>query len=154
MLIITLLAMNLIGIRMPITVKATENGMTLLTEEDVTNLTKTNKKVRTSVHDPSVVANDDGAYYIFGSHMGVSKTEDLINWESVTNESLTSSLFGNIEGEVVSYEDAFTMNAYTGTVTVTSGGSITVEKEFGTYNAAAWIADNSVGGNMWAPDVI
>lgn len=36
-----------------------------------------------SVHDPSIVKGDDGAYYIFGSHLAVARTEDLINWTYV-----------------------------------------------------------------------
>lgn len=36
-----------------------------------------------SVHDPSIVQGQDGAYYIFGSHLAVAKTEDLMNWTYV-----------------------------------------------------------------------
>lgn len=36
-----------------------------------------------SVHDPAVVKGEDGAYYIFGSHLAVAKTEDLMNWEYI-----------------------------------------------------------------------
>ena len=36
-----------------------------------------------SVHDPSIVKGEGGSYYIFGSHMAVAKTEDLINWTYV-----------------------------------------------------------------------
>ena len=36
-----------------------------------------------SVHDPSVVDGGDGYYYIFGSHLAVAKTDDLINWTYV-----------------------------------------------------------------------
>lgn len=36
-----------------------------------------------SVHDPSVVEGEDGAWYIFGSHLAVAKTEDLMNWTYV-----------------------------------------------------------------------
>ncbi len=36
-----------------------------------------------SVHDPSVIQGDDGSYYIFGSHLAVAKTDDLMNWEYV-----------------------------------------------------------------------
>lgn len=164
LLIIALIAMNLIGVRLPISISAKETGMTLLTDEDVLELTKADKKNRTSVHDPSIVTNTDGTYYIFGSHMGVSKTNDLMNWEAVTNESLNSSLFGNSDGEIITYENAFIANAYTGTVNVVSGSSMNTsvesgssiisEKDFGTYNAAAWIKNNTIAGNMWAPDVI
>lgn len=36
-----------------------------------------------SVHDPSIVKGEDGVYYIFGSHLAVAKTEDLMNWTYV-----------------------------------------------------------------------
>lgn len=37
-----------------------------------------------SVHDPSIVQVDD-TYYIFGSHLAVAKTNDLMNWTSIAN---------------------------------------------------------------------
>ena len=36
-----------------------------------------------SVHDPSIIEGEDGSYYIFGSHLAVAKTEDLMNWTYV-----------------------------------------------------------------------
>lgn len=33
-----------------------------------------------TVHDPSIVYDNAGTYYIFGSHRAVSKSTDLINW--------------------------------------------------------------------------
>lgn len=35
---------------------------------------------KTSVHDPSIVKNTDGTYYIFGSHMDSAKSTDLFSW--------------------------------------------------------------------------
>ncbi len=116
---------------------------------------------RVSVHDPSIVWDRDETYYVFGSHMGVAKSTDLQNWTEVTNESTSSTLYGTIGTNqtvtAVSYEDAFTSNAYTGTVAL-AGGSQT---SFGTYNIKDWIAGtnadgttHSIQGNMWAPDVI
>jgi len=109
---------------------------------------------RTSVHDPSIVPDGNGNYYIFGSHMGVSKTSDLRNWTSVTGESVTSNLFGNADGEIVSYTKAFSDNAYKGTVTVLDANGNPQKAYFGSYDVAAWISGNTVAGNMWAPDVI
>lgn len=43
-----------------------------------------------SVHDPSIIEGDDGAYYIFGSHLAVAKTEDLMNWTYV-NQGIKNS---------------------------------------------------------------
>ena len=34
---------------------------------------------RVSVHDPSIIY-DNGKYYVFGSHIAVAKSDDLINW--------------------------------------------------------------------------
>lgn len=36
-----------------------------------------------TVHDPAVILGEDGAYYIFGSHLAVAKTSDLMNWTYV-----------------------------------------------------------------------
>ena len=37
-----------------------------------------------SVHDPSIV-EDNGTYYIFGSHLAVAKTTDLMNWSMISS---------------------------------------------------------------------
>ena len=39
-----------------------------------------------SVHDPSVVKGEDGQYYIFGSHLAVAKTGDLMNWTYINDK--------------------------------------------------------------------
>ena len=126
----------------------------LITDADVAELTKKVENDRVSVHDPSVIYDNNGTYYIFGSHMAVAKTTDLMNWSEVTNESTTSRLFANTSGEAVSYEEAFKENAYTGAVKVTDKNGKEYEVDLGSYNAAEWISENTVQGNMWAPDVI
>ena len=35
---------------------------------------------RVSVHDPSIVWDNAGTYYIFGSHRACAKSTDLMNW--------------------------------------------------------------------------
>lgn len=45
-----------------------------------------------SVHDPSVV-KVDGTYYVFGSHLGAAKTDNLMTWSLVSESVETSSLF-------------------------------------------------------------
>ena len=108
----------------------TQGATIQLTDADVAELSGTTSVTRTSVHDPSIVKGDD-AYYVFGSHMGVSKSTDLQNWTSVTNESTSSSLYGKeTDGvvSVVSFNEAFLSNAYTGTVkTVIDGVETEVE---------------------------
>ena len=33
-----------------------------------------------TVHDPSIVYDNAGTYYIFGSHCAISMSTDIINW--------------------------------------------------------------------------
>ena len=40
---------------------------------------------RVAVHAPSVVKNEDGTYYIFGTHGCAAKSEDMINWQSIAS---------------------------------------------------------------------
>ena len=35
------------------------------------------------IHDPSIVKSQDGVYYSVGSHMGMGKSTDLINWDGL-----------------------------------------------------------------------
>lgn len=39
-----------------------------------------------SVHDPSVVKVGD-TYYVFGSHLGAAKTDDLMNWTTISRNA-------------------------------------------------------------------
>ena len=70
------------------------------------------------VHDPSVIETD-GTYYIFGSHLAVAKSTDLLNWEMISslsaNEAVNESpLFDfnyTIEiAEGIEWTDGFTGN--------------------------------------------
>lgn len=38
---------------------------------------------RVSVHDPTIVKDRDGKYYIFGSHLAAVRSDDLIKWEDI-----------------------------------------------------------------------
>lgn len=54
-----------------------------------------------SVHDPSVVRDTDGTYYIFGSHLASAKTDDLINWQMISNKvSIKNKLMPNAIAEM------------------------------------------------------
>lgn len=127
-------------------------------QEELNALYSEASKTRNSVHDPSIVLstdqNGDKLYSVFGSHMGVSKTYDLKNWTSVTSESMESTLFGDIHGNVTSYENAFKQNRLTGSTTVYDAQNNPYIVELGSYDIAEWISDNTVTGNMWAPDVV
>ncbi|MBO5621230.1 MAG: hypothetical protein J5959_06325, partial [Butyrivibrio sp.] len=56
-----------------LTVQA-EESLSALTDEEISALTANSSFKRTSVHDPSIVYDNAGTYYVFGSHMGVSKS--------------------------------------------------------------------------------
>jgi len=134
-----------------------DSSLTELSDDEISNLLEEEDYDRVSVHDPSVVYDNDGTYYVFGSHMAVAKTQDFMNWTEVTSQDTSSKLFGNYEdGELVtvSYEDAFTSNAYDGEVTILQDG-VETTVTFGTdYDISEWISSNTIEGNMWAPDVI
>ena len=59
----------------------------------------TTDKSRVSVHDPSVILDEQTmTYYIFGSHIEAAKSTDLQNWRSFTNgyARTGNKLFGNL----------------------------------------------------------
>ena len=126
-----------------------EEDLTALTDEEISALTADASFTRTSVHDPSVVYDGEGSYYVFGSHLGVSKTSDFKNWTSLYTDNPTSGIF------VESYTTEFTSNTNAGTEVnvLDPDGNITTAT-FANYDIAEWISDNTVSGNMWAPDVI
>ncbi len=45
---------------------------------------------RTTCHDPSIFKDKDGTYYIYGTHMTLSSTNDLVNWQNLDNVWRTS----------------------------------------------------------------
>lgn len=85
-------------------------------------------KSRVSVHDPSVFKDEDGTYYVFGSHIDAAKTKDLQNWTRFTNgyARTNNAEFGDLSGNLA--------------------------------KAFAWagedLEDCEGGFSVWAPDVI
>lgn len=50
-----------------------------------------------AVHDPSIIKADDGTYWIFGSHMSVARSDDLVKWTGVfSNVSRHNRLFSDL----------------------------------------------------------
>ena len=39
-----------------------------------------------SVHDPSVILDQDGTCYLFGSHTAIASSKDLIQWEQISSD--------------------------------------------------------------------
>lgn len=54
-----------------------------------------------TVHDPSIVQDENGLFYIFGSHMDTATSEDLLKWEQFSSGvTKYSKLFDNLfDGE-------------------------------------------------------
>lgn len=50
------------------------------------------------VHDPSII-KVDGTYYVFGSHLGAAKSDNLMNWSLVSESVETSGLFAGSYAE-------------------------------------------------------
>ena len=118
------------------------------------NAAKSQQEV--SIHDPSIVYNgNDKYYYIVGSHMGLGKSKDLVDWESLPNgkgnwwDQDGSYLFNK------TYWEAFKSNP-SHEVKLANGSTATL----GSYDAAAYCSiyaedeKSWVKGDMWAPDVI
>lgn len=65
------------------------------TSDEVVNIEFQNA----SVHDPAII-KDNGTYYVTGSHMAEAKSEDLINWTSISDSVSNTKLFTNIKEEL------------------------------------------------------
>lgn len=94
----------------------------------VENVHAASVKSRVSVHDPSIFKDNDGTYYVFGSHIEAAKTNDLQNWTRFTNGYTTpnNAEFGDLSANLA--------------------------------KAFAWSGENledcEGGYAVWAPDVI
>ena len=149
-------ALSLAFVLMPcVLMDATE-----LTKTELEQMVKDQGWKRASVHDPSIVVsngtNGEKTYYVFGSHMGEAKTQDLRNWSNLQKENdKASRLWCDVDGNVCSFEDAFKTNKvrkvkWLNGVTATWGDN-------GNFDITAYqgAVDNfKIDGNMWAPDVI
>ncbi len=147
-------------------------NVTSLTDEDIEELGGKVTLDRQGVHDPSIVVNN-GKYYVFGSHMAVATSDDLMDWATlpINGENENNAYFGtrDDEGKVtkVSYLQAFLEGAY-GQKEIEIGTEKTkVTVDFSTFPASEWntaISSNpddsgntsewKITGNLWAPDVI
>ena len=91
---------------------------------------------RVSVHDPSVVQDEKGVYYVFGSHGCVAKSDDFINFENVACGIYDSNKVLVPEGDTL-------RNALALPLSWTD-----------TYQTHHWFDESKWETNVWAPDVI
>lgn len=131
------------------------HAQTQLTTSQLNYTTSSGSTV--SIHDPSVVYKD-GSFTVWGSHLGVATSKDLVNW---TPTSANNNTFRKLasQGATTStpcgFADAF--NKQQVTKVINSKG---VEVDFPNFDAEAYCnryasdRNSWVNGNMWAPDII
>ena len=107
------------------------SAQTKLSSSQLQNMQKAKTYNNVAVHDPSVVYNpSDAYYYIIGSHIGVAKSKDLVNWSAI-NTGKEHSAFLN-----QSYKTAFS-SCPTHEVQVKRGSDIVTET-LGSFDAGAY----------------
>lgn len=112
---------------------------------------------RISCHDPSIVYDNAGTYYIYGSHLGHAKTTAALNYQSWDDswgayevDGTTNSLFADLQGNRVNFSKVYDTHAITKVKNYQGS-----EVSFGNFNAHSWQSNGAtVKGNKWAPDVI
>jgi len=103
------------------------------------------------IHDPSVLYRD-GRYYIWGTHLGVATSPDLITFNGGRADNSTFAL---PNGTRVGSGEAFNTQAVT-KIKNYKGTTVTVSN-FDAEAFCSWYADDKqshIFGNMWAPDII
>ena len=101
---------------------------------------------RAVVHDPAII-QVEGTYYIFGSHLAVAKSEDLINWKQISHTDYenpnTNPVFGNIRE---TFKESFKWAGYDDGDT--AGGKYAVWAPDPFYNPDYIWADGNKGAFM------
>lgn len=104
-----------------------------------------------SVHDPSVVYHD-GMFYIWGSHLGVASSQDLVTYKGL---SASNQTFAKPNGTRCDYNTAFNTQAISQVKNYK--GEMTDVPNLDAEAWCSWYASDKqtwVKGDMWAPDII
>lgn len=128
-----------------------------VTDDDLKSAYTTKKPGRISVHDPSIVMDTVSSstktiYYVIGSHLGYNRSANLTSWGSNIGggESSSSNLFGDVNGNVINFANAYSTHAVT-KVRNYQGEEV----DFGNFDAHGWQYQGfTVQGNQWAADMI
>ena len=100
---------------------------------------------RVSVHDPSIV-KDNGHYYVFGSHLGVARTNDLKNWVLLSSDYQSPNnnpIYGNLQS---TFRESFKWAGYNDGDA--SGGKYAIWAPDVIYNEEYVWTDGSKGAYM------
>ena len=130
-------------------------AQTQLTTSQLTYTTKAGSAV--SIHDPSVVLRD-GQFTIWGSHLGVATSRDLVTWMPLSANSQTFrklSKQGATSGTPCSHSQAFNVQQVT-KVRNSKGEEVDFPNFDAEVYCSRYAANKStwIDGNMWAPDII
>ena len=115
-----------------------------------------------SIHDPSIVYNEsDKYYYIVGSHMGLAKSKDLVDWEGIDNGKwvIMPNWWENYQDGSKLFNkpfwEAFKSNP-THEVKLADGSTGTLKSYDAGHFCSIYASNDSawIKGDMWAPDVI
>lgn len=126
-----------------------------VTDAEIAEINQAVRWNRGSVHDPSITytnVNGKKTYYVHGSHIDIAKTTDFKNWTLVNSERTDSKLFCDVNGNICSYDKAYTTNKVTSAKNY-EGKMV----NWGNFNISAYqgaINNMTVRGNQWAPDII
>lgn len=110
-----------------------------------------------SIHDPSVVFRN-GTYTIWGSHLGVAQSKDLVSWTPMSannNTFVRLAHQGDATGTACNYSTAFNTQQVT-TIRNYKGEMVNFPNFDAEAYAARYAADKNtwINGDMWAPDII
>lgn len=117
---------------------------TKVTDEEIEELYRRVSYTPQAVHDPSIIKDQDGKWYVFGSHRGVAKTSDLQNWETVNIDGL----FGDGSGKILDPESAFVNSLYKGTIQVAGTAALSGENQ----DSASISDDTEISGPVSEPE--
>ncbi len=132
-------------------------AQTQLSTDELKELYTTTAASWVSIHDPSVVYKD-GMFYIWGSHLGIASSEDMVTWKGITAGNNTFRKLASQEassGTACSFASAFNTQQVTEVKNyagqTVSFPNIDAEAYCARYadDKASWLS-----GDMWAPDII
>ena len=126
-------------------------AQTSLTVGQMKQLTTESSGSWVSIHDPSVVYRD-GMFYIWGSHLGVASSQDLVTYRGL---SASNQTFAKPNGTRCDYNTAFNQQAVT-QVKNYQGEMVDVPNLDAEAFCSWYAADKQtwVRGDMWAPDIV
>ncbi len=130
------------------------SAQTQLTPNEMNSHTTISSGSVIGIHDPSVVYKD-GTYTIWGTHLGVAQSKDLVEWTGLSANGRFVKLAsqGAASGNTCNGGEAFSKQQVK-KVKGRDGQMVDIPNFDGRTFCSRYGADNWIYGNMWAPDII